>query len=461
MNSDNKLPRRTFLHGVGASLALPFLEAMIPHNELMGRAFGAPKTKNPRRVAFFYVPNGIHMKAWEPEKVGNLPSRLPELLRPLTKHRKDMLLLGGLTQDKARANGDGPGDHARAASAFLTGAQPYKTGGKDIRVGVSIDQYIAQKIGKKTPFASLELGTENGRQSGSCDSGYSCAYSNNVSWKTESLPMAKETDPRQLFERLFPSTQDGKKSEAELKYRRKILDLVLGDAKKLKGKLGATDSRKVDEYLEAVFDIEDRIARAEEEARQSGRKRRPPPGAKKLAKELPDSRPKEIGERIRLMGDLLVLAFQADLTRVATFMFANEGSNRSYRQIGVPDGHHDVSHHGKKQDKQEKIQKINAYHMQQFVYIVNKLASTREGSRRLLDNSMLVYGSGISDGNSHSHSGLPILMVGKGGGTLKTGKYRKYPKNTPLNNLFLSLADRMGAPCRELGDSRGPLKDLY
>lgn len=459
MTDQPLLPRRTFLRGAGATLALPFLEAMLPPGQVLGRAFGAPAVRPPRRLAFFYVPNGIHMPAWMPEKDGPL-RRLPPLLKSLEKHRRDILLLGGLTQDKARANGDGPGDHARAAAAFLTGCQPYKTGGKDIQVGVSVDQVAARALGKLTPFPSLELGTENGRQSGSCDSGYSCAYSNSISWRTPSLPNAKETDPRQLFERLFPSSSSGKQTEADLKYRRSVLDLVLGDAKRLRKKLGATDSRKLDEYLDAVHEIEGRIARAEEEARERGRRRKTPREVRTLAESLPDSRPSEIGERIRLMGDLMVLAFQADLTRVVTFMFANEGSNRSYKQIGVPDGHHDVSHHGKKKEKQEKIEKINEYHLEQFAHIADRLASVKEGSRRLLDHSMVLYGSGISDGNSHSHSGLPILMLGRGGGTLKTGRFQRYPKNTPLNNLYLSLLERMEVPCKELGDSRGPLADL-
>ena len=444
------LSRRTFLRGTGTALALPFLDAMLP-SELVCGAERTLAAAPPVRTAFLYVPNGIHMPSWTPPKTGTL-RRLPKLLAPLETYRRDLLVLSGLTQDKARANGDGPGDHARAAAAFLTGEQPRKTGGKDIRVGVSVDQLAASELGKETRLASIELGCERGRQSGSCDSGYSCAYSNNISWKTEALPMLKETNPRLLFERLFPSA-----SSANV-HRRSILDFVLDDAEALRKKLGATDTRKLDEYMTAIREIEERIVRAEKAAKKKSRAL--PKAVSKLSKTLPDGRPDDFGERIRLMGDLLVLAFQADVTRVATFMFANEGSNRSYKDIGISDGHHSLSHHGKKKEKQQKIEAINRFHMEQFAYIVKKLHRAREGSQSLLDNSMILYGSGISDGNRHNHSELPIVVVGGGGGTVKGGRHVRYPKNTPLNNLYLSMLDRLKVECPRLGDSTGRLKDL-
>ncbi len=456
ITGDAQLQRRTFLRGAGTALALPLLEAMLPTGELMGRAFAAaPRSGPPRRMAFFYVPNGIHMPDWTPSAVGRLPARLPPVMAPIQKFRSELLILSGLTQDKARANGDGPGDHARAAAAFLTGSQPFKTGGKDIRAGVSADQLAAEHVGKETPFPSLEIGTENGRQTGSCDSGYSCAYSNNISWKTESMPMAKETDPRQLFDRLFPNVA-GKQSDTELKYRASLLDFVLDDARNLERKLGRTDKRKLDEYLTAVREIEERVARDAKERKS----RQIPREATAMARRLADGSPRDLGERIRLLGDILVLAFQADLTRIATFMFANEGSNRSYREVDVPEGHHDLSHHGNKADKQQKVQKINLYHMQQFAAILHRLASVKEGSRSLLDYSMIVYGSGISDGNRHNHDELPILIAGKGGGTVKTGRHVRHPRNTPLNNLYLSMLERIGVRAEALGDSTGRLPEL-
>jgi hypothetical protein len=455
--STGALARRTFLRGAGAAVALPFLEAMLPTSELMGRAFAAspPKGRPPLRMAFFYVPNGVHMPSWAPSGVGKLPKSLPSILAPIEEFQKDLLILSGLTQDLAHAHGDGPGDHARAAATFLTGAHPLKTGGKDIRAGVSVDQFAASRIGGQTPFPSLELGAEDGQQSGSCDSGYSCAYSNNIAWKSESMPLAKETYPRQLFERLFPNAA-GKESEADVKRRRSVIDYVLEDSRKLKGKLGATDNRKLDEYLVAVREIEERLARVEKESRSERVSRE----LAQFAKTLPDSRPKDFGERVRLLEDILALTFQADLTRIATFMFANEGSNRSYGEVGVADGHHDLSHHGGKDDKQEKVEKINVFHMQQFAYFLKKLKAMTEGGRSILDHSMIVYGSGISDGDKHNHNMLPILLVGQGGGKLKPGRHIRYSEKTPLNNLFLSMLERMGVPCEKLGDSRGPLPEL-
>jgi hypothetical protein len=464
LTNDNQLPRRTFLRGLGTAVALPLFEAMLPSDLLPVNTLEAATRKgSPRRMAFLYVPNGMHMKSWSPVKEGALKT-LPSTLDALKPFRRELLVLGGLTQDKARANGDGPGDHARAAAAFLTGAQPYKTGGKSIKVGVSVDQIAAARLAKLTAFPSLELGIDRGKQSGSCDSGYSCAYSNNISWKTQSLPMAKETNPRLLFERLFPSISLKKggstKGASDPIYEKSILDYVLRDASALRKKLGVTDTRKLDEYLTAIREIEGRVARAEKEAKERLKEFPTPRSAVKLAHSLPSAAPRDYAEHVRLMGDLMVVAFQADLTRVVTFMFANEGSNRSYKEIGVADGHHQLSHHGGKKDKQKKIEKINRYQMDQFAYIVKRLGDAKEGRRSLLDQCMVLYGSGISDGNRHNHSELPILIAGRGGGTIKTGRYVRFAKNTPLNNLFLSLLDRMEVPCQRLGDSTGRLKGL-
>jgi hypothetical protein len=404
-------------------------------------------------MAFFYVPNGIHMADWTPTAEGTL-TKLPTILEPLQAVQKDLLVLSGLTLDKARPNGDGPGDHARAMSAFLTGAQPRKTHGADIRAGISVDQAAAQKVGHHTPFPSLELGIERGQQSGNCDSGYSCAYSSNISWRAASTPMAKEVDPRQVFERLFGSQDKGEARQARLKreqYRQSILDLVQEDANRLRKDLGITDQRKMDEYLTAVRELEVRVVQAQ----QAPEPIEAPASAKK-----PDGIPKDLQEHMRLMGDMLVLAFQTDLTRIATLVLANDGSNRPYPFIGVPEGHHDLSHHGNDKAKQEKIRTINRFHISQFAYLLERLKAIREGDGTMLDNCMFVYGSGIGDGNAHNHDNLPILLVGTGRGTLKTGRHVRYPKETPLTNLYLSMLDRMGAPTERLGDSTGRLRGL-
>jgi Protein of unknown function (DUF1552) len=440
------LSRRAVLKGMGALVALPWLEAMMPRT-LLG---ASSPVAAPRRMAFMYVPNGIDMANWTPAAEGALTA-LPATLRPLVPFQKDLLVLSGLTLNTARPNGDGPGDHARAMASFLTGRQARKTHGADIRLGISVDQLAAQKIGHLTRFASLEIGCEGGKSSGNCDSGYSCAYSANLAWRTESSPVAKEVNPRQVFERLFsaPSKSDDKAARRE-RYKQSILDFVGEDARQLKSRLGGTDQRKLDEYLTGVREIEQRLDRVEKTVDLAA-----PAGAAR-----PTGVPKDYREHLRLMADMLVLAFQTDLTRVATFVFANDGSNRSYRDYGVSEGHHDMSHHGGSKDKKAKVQKINQFHIEQMAYLLGKLKSIKEGNATLLDNCMLVYGSGISDGNRHNHNELPILMAGSGGGTLKTGRHIRYAKETPLMNLYLNMLDRMDIHVDSFGDSKGRLASL-
>jgi hypothetical protein len=442
------ISRRTALRGLGVSLSLPLLDAMLPSSLLAA----AGEIRPPRRMAFLYVPNGIHMQDWTPSAEGSA-FELPATLKPLAPFKDQLLVLTGLTADKARPNGDGPGDHARAMSAFLTGCQPYKTAGANIKVGTSADQLAAQKIGSMTKFPSLEIGIEGGRTAGNCDSGYSCAYSSTIAWRNESSPVAKETNPRLVFERLFST--DGKLSDArsfkQAAYKRSLLDYVAEDARALKGRLGSSDQRKLDEYLTGVREIEQRLARLEKNVDYKG----VPDGAKP-----PTGLPRSMKEHLRLMADMMVLAFQADLTRIGTFVFANEGSNRPYQEIGITEGHHDLSHHGRKPEKMAKIQKINLFHTEQLAYLLGRLNSIKEGSGTLLDSCMLTYGSGNSDGNRHNHDDLPILLMGKGGGTLQTGRHVKYARNTPLNNLWLCLLDRMGVTLDRFGDSTGRLKGL-
>ncbi|MFO0969348.1 MAG: DUF1552 domain-containing protein [Gemmataceae bacterium] len=443
------ISRRTLLKGLGVSVALPFLEAMLPHTALATP--GAAARTLPRRMAFFYVPNGVNVPQWTPSATGS-EFTLPSTLAPLEPFKSDMLVLSGLTVDKARANGDGPGDHARAMSAFLTGCQPRKTAGADIRAGISVDQLAATRVGSATRFASLEIGCEGGRQAGNCDSGYSCAYSNNLSWRSEATPQPKETNPRAVFDRLFggPSRDEaGRAGEMRAHFNQSILDFVREDAAALTSRLGAADLRRLDEYMTSIRDIERRVHASDAPAPSA------PAGAVR-----PSGVPTSFRDHLRLMADLLVLAFQTDVTRISTFVFANEGSNRSYREISVSDGHHDLSHHQNDRAKLEKIAQINRFHIEQFAYLIRKLKDTREGDGNLLDNCMLMYGSGNGDGNRHNHDELPILLVGKGGGTISTGRHVRYSRNTPLCNLFLCMLDRMGVEAPRFGDSTGRLGQL-
>lgn len=444
--SEARLPRRTFLRGVGTLMALPALEAMAP-----AAARAAAARPRPVRMIFMMVPNGVHMPDWTPRATGEA-FELPYILEPLRNVRQHVTVLSGLTHDKARPNGDGPGDHARAAAAFLTGCQPRKTAGADIKLGISVDQYAAQEIGKRTRFASLELGLERGAQAGNCDSGYSCAYSSNISWRSETTPVAKEVDPRLVFDRLFGVSDPGETAESRARrdrYEHSILDFVMEDANRLKKQLGARDLQKLDEYFTSVREIEKRLELASKGAAEL------PQGV-----ERPTGVPREYEQHARLMLDMLVLALQGDLTRIATFMFANEGSNRPYRNINIADGHHDLSHHGNDPAKHAKIREINRFHVSLLAYLLERLQGLRDVEGTVLDNTMIVYGSAIADGNAHNHDDLPVLLCGRGGGTIKSGRHLAYPKNTPMNNLFLAMLDRARVPVASLGDSTGRLTNL-
>jgi hypothetical protein len=439
------ISRRTLLKGLGAAIALPWLESMGPLT-----AWSAPAkagTKAPNRMAFLYVPNGKNMADWTPKETGE-KFDLPAILKPLEKVKDDLLVLTGLTADKARANGDGGGDHARALAAFLTGCQPRKTDGTDIRAGVSVDQVAASRIGDRTRLPSLEIGCEHGAMAGNCDSGYSCVYSATLSGRSATQPLPKEVNPKLVFERLFGAGPDAGRAKRDAT-RKSILDFVREDSKDLTGKLGATDRRKLDEYFTSIRDVELRIERAA---------RLPP--VKAPAGMKPTGIPASYEEHLKLMGDLLVLAFQADVTRVCTFVLANEGSNRPYPFISVPEGHHDLSHHGNDAKKKAKIRDINTFHVKQLAYLLGKLKSIREGDGTLLDHAMIVYGSGNSDGNAHNHDDLPLLVAGRGCGTIKSGRHIRYAKETPLNNLWVSLLDRIDVKVAALGDSTGSLKGL-
>ncbi len=439
------VPRRTFLRGMGAAVALPFLDAMTP--AFAAGRIGAVNT--PRRLAFVYVPNGIIMKDWTPAAEGSA-FEFTRILKPLEPYRQDLLVLSGLTQNNGRALGDGPGDHARAAATFLTGIHPKKTSGADISLGVSVDQIAAQKVGGATRFASLELGCEDGRLVGNCDSGYSCAYSNSIAWRTATTPLPPEVNPRAVFERLFGDASETPEVRAKrLAYDKSILDFVMDDTQRLKGDLGRTDRRKLDEYLDAVREIERRIEQAEHDSTQFTPSIEKPAGV-----------PVEFADHVRLMFDLMTLAFQADLTRISTFMICREGSTRTYREIGVPDAHHPLTHHRGNPEWIEKVSKINCFHLEQFAYFLNKLKSTPDGDATMLDRTMVVYGSGLSDGNQHTHNDLPALVAGTGNGAIRPGRHVRYSKETPMNNLYVALLDHMGVPPEKIGDSTGELQHL-
>jgi hypothetical protein len=443
---DRPISRRRVLRGLGVAVSLPWLEAMGPLSAWADQP--SPAKAVPNRMAFVYVPNGKNMADWTPAAEG-ADFELPSILKPLDKVRDRLLVLTGLTADKARPHGDGGGDHARAMGAFLTGAQPRKTDGTDIRAGISADQVAAAHLGHMTRLPSLEIGCEHGAMAGNCDSGYSCVYSSTMSWRSATQPLPKEVNPKQVFERLFSTVPDAQRVQRDQR-RKSVLDFVREDSRDLEGRLGTGDLRKLDEYFTAIRDIELRIDRAAHLPSAQ-----PPEG-----RTAPAGVPGTFEEHIRLMCDLLVLAFQSDATRVATFVLANEGSNRPYPFISVPEGHHDLSHHGNDQAKKAKIRDINTFHVRQLAYLLERLQAIPEGDGTLLDHSMIAYGSGNSDGNAHNHDNLPILLAGGGCGTLKTGRHVRYPNETPLNNLWVSLLDRMDVQVASLGDSNGALKGL-
>lgn len=445
------ISRRTMLRGLGTALALPWLEAMAPRLAFAdtASAAGTAGEAAPLRMAFMYVPNGMNMQHWTPAEVGS-NFTLPKTLQALEPYRQDLLVLSGLAQEKAEANGDGGGDHARALSTFLTGVQVRKTDGADIRAGISVDQIAAQHFGNSTRFPSLEIGCDGGAQSGNCDSGYSCAYSSNISWRSPNQPLPQQTDPAQIFDRLFSVGKPGESAAARgrrERYSQSILDFVRDDSQRLQKSLGRADRNKLDEYLTAVRELETRIAWAQRSEGQLVDMARP-------------SAPANYEEHLRLLGDLMVLAFQTDQTRVCTFVMSNEGSGRSYGFIGVPEAHHELSHHQRNEEKLAKIQKIDEFHVRQVAYVLERLKTTYENGRPLLENTMLLYGSGIGDGDRHNHDDLPLLLAGHGGGTISPGRHIKYDHYTPLTNLYRAMLTRIGCEVDAIGDSNGVLDQL-
>ena len=444
----HSLPRRTFLRGVGASLALPLLDSMVP-------AFAAVRSSAAKpvpRLFTGYVPNGVIMDQWTPAAGGPLTD-LPATLQPLTPFKDKLLIVSGLADAPAfPLPGEGTGDHVRAAATFLTGVHPKKTDGPDIRGGTSMDQIAAHVLGKETVLTSLELAIDPNELIGACEAGWSCAYANTLSWRNPTNPLPMENQPRAVFERLFGDT-DNTTPEARLariQEDRSILDSLVHEVADFQRVLGPGDRTKVTQYLDAIRDIERRIQLAEAQSdRELPELARPSGG-------IPDT----FAEHARVMLDLQVIAFQADLTRVITFMMSREVSPRTYPELGIPDPHHGLSHHQNRPEQMAKLAKLNRHHIEQIAYFMEKLAATPDGDGTLLDQVLIQYGSGISDGNQHLHVNLPVLVAGGAAGAIEGGRHLRVAEETPLTNLQLAVLAKLGVPTETLGDSTGVVKHL-
>jgi hypothetical protein len=448
------LSRRNFLRGLGATITLPAfasLPSRIIAAEPGATSLATTSTGAPLRTAFVYFPNGAIPSAWWPN--GDEKSfELHGTLAPLESARKHIQVLGGLNHENANPGPDGAGDHARANGTFLTGVRMRKSA-TDIRAGISIDQLLARKIGHLTRFPSLELTCDNVRRSGACDSGYACAYQFNLSWSSETTPMAPEGNPRLIFERLFGTGSHGERAESltrRQQEQRSILDFVMEDARAMQSRLDHGDKAKLDQFLTGIREIETRIEKAERFGKA------PDP-----AVDTPSGIPTSYEEYVNLMYDMLVLAFQTDSTRIATFLLAHDGSNRPFGDIGVFEGHHDLSHHQNRDEWVQKVAQIDLWYARQFAKFLQKLENTRDlDGNSLLHNSQIIYGSGNADGNRHTHTNLPIILAGKGGGAFSTGRFVKH-NSKPTSNLFLTMADQLGVSGLErFGDSSGRLTNV-
>jgi hypothetical protein len=449
MNPLPPLPRRLFLRGLGTAVALPVLNSLLPTrvraNPVLANAF-------PRRVAWIYTPNGANMEDWTPTATG-ADYALSSSLQPLAAHQRDLTVLTGLANPNGDELGDGGGAHARASASFLTGVHPRKTAGSDIRAGISCDQIAARQIGHQTRLPSLELSCDGGQRAGSCDSGYSCIYQFNLSWRSETQPMTPEVNPRAAFERLFGNEDPAASLEAaarRARYRRSVLDYVLDDAHRLDRRLDPADRHKLDEYLTAVRDVEVRLARAEQFPVPEVPTGIEAPGMFETYE-----------QHMELMYEIMALAFQTDSTRIATFIVAHDGSNRPYPNIGISEGHHDLSHHRSDEEKKKKLAQINHYHVSKFSRFLDRLKAIPEGEGNLLDNCTLLYGSALSNGDKHSPVNLPILLAGKGGGRLAAGRHLQVETDTPMTNLYRSMLDTVDVSTEKIGDSTGQIDALF
>src|SRR5437867_8355971 len=435
------IPRRTFLRGAGTALALPLLDAMLP-------AFGSPAetaSKTATRLSFFTVPNGIIMDKWTPAAVGS-GYELTPVLEPLAAFKDRMLVLGGLANNEARKlEFEINGDHPRACSAYLTCTHPKMTSGADIRCGVSVDQIAARELGKHTQLASLEMGLES-TLIGACESAYSCVYYNTIVWSTPTTPLPTENRPRAIFERLVGDTTNSAERAARLAENRSILDWVSEDLNRLMRSVGESDRFKLDQYAEAIRSVERRIQLAEEQASRELPKMEKPIGI-----------PEKFSDYAKLMLDLQVLAFQADMTRVSTFVFGHEMTGRAYPELGFGDPHHALTHHQGDAAKIDKVLRINIFHAALFRYFLEKMQSVPEGDGTLLDHSLISYGSPLSDGNMHMHKDLPVMFIAGGVAGIRGGRHVRYTQDTPMANLYLALLEKPGIELHEFGDSTGKL----
>ncbi len=444
------MSRRRFLRGVGTYVALPVLPSLLPRlspaSEVAAAGCAAEvAARVPQRMAFVTIPNGVNLKEWWP-KGDDKKFELASTMEPLAGVKNQIQVISGLDHINATAGSDGPGDHARANASLLTGCRAKKTAGSDIHLGPSIDQVAAQHIGHLSRFPSLEMTCDTVRGSGSCDSGYACAYQYNVSWRSATTPMAAEANPRQVFERLFGSgTAEERSRNMALRQQtnRSILDFIHEDVRSLDGKLSTQDGQKLDEYLSSLRDIEQRIISFEQVAKL--------PSKDVVA---PEGIPDPFSERMQVMFDMIVLAFQTDSTRIVTLMLAHDGSNRRYQEIGIARGHHDLSHHQGRADNLEMIAQIDKFHMQHFGQFLEKLSAAKDADgSSILHNSMIVYAGGNADGNAHSHTNLPVILAGAGGGKLHTGRFHNVG-SMPMTNMYLEMLENMGvAAVDRFGDS--------
>ena len=439
------LPRRTFLRGMGAAVALPVLDAMAPALTALSRTAAAP----PVRLGFVFVPNGLILRDFLPKTAGR-GFDLPRILAPLAPHRDQLTVVSGLANAAGDALDASSGPHSRGSGCWLSGMRARRTEGADIEAGKTIDQYAADALGRETPLASLQLALEPNFMTGNCEGGYSCAYINTLSWRTATLPLPMETNPRAVFERLFGEPGGSDVRRAQRRIDRSILDGVSEDLARLRAELAPGDRRIVSEYLDAVRDVEHRIQRTERRAAE----------APEIEAEAPIGTPPVFADHANLMFDLLLLAYRADVTRVATFQIARELSHRAYTELGVPEAHHDVSHHGNQAEAVEKNTRINVFHMQLFARFVERLRATPDGDGSLLDHVMVLYGAAFGDGNLHVPHNLPVALLGSGGGRLRAGRHVRAKFDTPLMNLGLSLLDKVGARVDRVGDSTGRLADV-
>ncbi|HCE02086.1 MAG TPA: hypothetical protein DEQ98_02500 [Acidobacteria bacterium] len=439
------IPRRTFLRGAGATVALPLLDAMVPALSALSTTAAAPV----RRLGFVYIPNGAVMQQWTPAETGS-GFALSPILQPLAPYKDQLTVVTGLAHGQAEPLGDGNGEHSRASATWLNGVHPKQTEGADVQAGMTADQIAAAGLGQDTPLPSLELAIDLDGLVGNCENGYSCVYLNTVAWRSATTPLPMENNPRVVFERLFGDGGTTEQRVAEMRRDRSILDSVTDDLAALERDVGGGDRARIDQYLDSVRALERRIQLAE---------------AQSATVELPDlDRPVGIPgtyeDHVKLMFDLLALAYQADLTRVFTFMLGRELGGRTYPHLGVPDPHHGLSHHRNDPEKLDKLARINTYHMGLFAHFLENLQSTSDGDGSLLDHSMVMYGGGLGDSNDHAHFDLPELVVGGGAGRLRGGRHLRYPKDTPVNNLLVSMLDKAGLPAERFGDATGQIREL-